>query len=406
MSSYIKKSLLIYISLVIICLGMAASAYAITADEAFKYLTRSQYATDIAYLQLKLDEAESGIVGKINKYRSTDVKFVTYDTPTKYNTAKGSPYAGGYYNGGNYFPRKRYESGGWLWAWGPDGLAATKTGSNKDIRICRIWNGNYYITNGTAYSNEAATNASYNYPGCNFAVPVENLPGWYLVLFHYYTDSRAMYYTSLIKLDPNVPYGSRAEQLAISSKELQIRFKKDLFILTSDVTTPLSTTPTKTSVSTNYYNNNAYFHGLNRSFTSGHTTTSKVINYTGYVEEKTGDYIIKITGMSPCCPEYGYQQYLMTEQNQMLSRYIPADNVEYVQYATIYMEYRTDTSSCWPDSRHIGDGLLVDPYFTYEFVDCANGIKYWHAYRKATKDKIGTTRQYPFGIHYSLPIVY
>ena len=103
MNKYIKKYLVAYISLAVIMCGMVGAAYAITAADAYSYVTRSEYATDMSYLQSKLDETESTLMGQINRYRSTDVKFVTWDTPTKYDTSAAD---GGYHNGGNYNVRK------------------------------------------------------------------------------------------------------------------------------------------------------------------------------------------------------------------------------------------------------------------------------------------------------------
>ena len=105
MNNYIKKCLIVYISLATVLFGMVGVTYAITATEADQYVTRSQYAVDMAYLQNKLDEAEAGLLGNINKYRATNVKFVTYDTTTVKNEQKNEfkIYVTGY-TGGNYFP--------------------------------------------------------------------------------------------------------------------------------------------------------------------------------------------------------------------------------------------------------------------------------------------------------------
>ena len=51
MNKYIKKCLIVYTSLALILVGMAGAAYAVTASDADKYVTRSQFATDMAYLQ-------------------------------------------------------------------------------------------------------------------------------------------------------------------------------------------------------------------------------------------------------------------------------------------------------------------------------------------------------------------
>ena len=89
---YMQKCLIIYTSLALILVGMAGATYAITATDADQYVTRSQYAVDMAYLQNKLDEAEAGLLVNINRFRSTDVKMVTWDTPTRQAAASGSSY--------------------------------------------------------------------------------------------------------------------------------------------------------------------------------------------------------------------------------------------------------------------------------------------------------------------------
>ena len=86
MNKYIKKTLVIYLSIATILVGMAGISYAITAGEADAYVTRARYTVEMEKLQNKLDEAEVTLLGKINKYRSSTIKFVTYDTPNKYDT--------------------------------------------------------------------------------------------------------------------------------------------------------------------------------------------------------------------------------------------------------------------------------------------------------------------------------
>ena len=400
----IKKTLIIYMSLALILCGMAGVSYAITATDADTYITRSKYATDMAYLQLQLDEAESSLVGKMNKYRATEVKFVTYDTPNKYNTATGGDYSGGYHNGGNYYPRKRYESGGWQYQWGSGGVGNQKTGTYKDIRVCRIWNGNFYITNSMGFSDDAATNAVFYYPCAMFSVPAENLPGWYFTFMHYYTDNRAMYYVSLVKLDPNVSYGSNADQQAIVNKDIQIRFRKNMFVYSANNTTAWPVNRATTTENVTYYNNRQYFSGLTRTYISGISTSSKSVVSNAWTDPKTGDYMVTLRGIQPCCPYFGYQSFYLA--GNYVSRLIVADNVEYVQYATLYYEYH-DVNGGFPDSRNIGNGLAADQNWEYEFVDCLNGIQYWHAFRKPSKTQLGPSGlPMPFGIHYSLPIVY
>ena len=66
MNKYIRKCLIVYVSLATILCGMVGVTYAITATDADQYVTRSQYAVDMAHLQNKLDEevhAETGQSG-------------------------------------------------------------------------------------------------------------------------------------------------------------------------------------------------------------------------------------------------------------------------------------------------------------------------------------------------------
>ena len=67
-----------------------------------------------------------------------------------------------------------------------------------------------------------------------------------------------------------------------------------------------------------------------------------------------------------------------------------------------------DTHSYIPAAYFIGTGIEGDVYWQYEFVDCENGIKYWHAYRPPALAPLSTYSDKPtsVGIHYSLPIVY
>ena len=87
MNRYVKKTLMIYITLALVLIGMASVSYAVTAADAYSYVTRSEYATKMSELQQMLDEKESSLMGLINKYRTTDIKFVTFDSPDKYNTS-------------------------------------------------------------------------------------------------------------------------------------------------------------------------------------------------------------------------------------------------------------------------------------------------------------------------------
>ncbi len=400
MNKYIKKTLVIYLSIATILVGMAGISYAITAGEADAYVTRARYTVEMEKLQNKLDEAEVTLLGKINKHRSSTVKFVTYDTPNKYDTRSTDPFTGGLHTGGNYFPKTRYNDSGYTYIWGlAYSFANSKNGVNRVYYINRIWNGNFFITNPVFRSTETST-ADIYYGCCNFALPIENLPGWYLVLKTYRNDNHARYFGALVKLDPNVTYDNYA---TIPNMTLKIRLKKDLFVYSSTQTTKLTNSVSVNTANVSYYNNSSSYHtGLTRGYYNRATTTADLpFRSEGWVEEGTGDYIVTLRGFRPCCPAYGYQE--LNLNTHIISRFIPADNVEYVQYPTIYAESGING---FPDSRHIGDGLENDPYWEYEFVDCINGIKYWHAYRKPTKIKFGTSEPLAHGIHYSLPIVY
>lgn len=400
MNKYIKKTLVIYLSIATILVGMAGISYAITAGEADAYVTRARYTVEMEALQNKLDEAEVTLLGKINKYRSSTIKFVTYDTPNKYDTKAASPYSGGLHTGGNFFPKTRYNNDGYTYIWGTtSSIANAKNGIYRVYYLNRIWNGNFFMTN-PVYSSSEGTNP-YIYYGCfNFAVPCENLPGWYLVLKSYRNDFYARYFGALVKLDPNVTYD---DATTIPSKELVFRLKKDLFVYSATTTPKLTTTPVTTTASLSYYNNVSSNHsGLSRGYYNMATpNTGLSVTSKAWIETTTGDYMFTMRGLRPCCPTYGFQEVVIDAQ--YIARFIPSDNVEYVQYATVYAESGV---TGFPDSRHIGDGQVNDPYWEYEFVDCINGIKYWHAYRKPTKIKLGTDDPLAHGIHYSLPIVY
>lgn len=395
----IRKCLMIYISLALVLVGMAGAAYAVTASEADEYVTRARYVVDMEYLQNKLDETELTLMGKINKYRSTSVKFVTYDTPNKYDTNTGGLFTGGHHTGGNYFPKTRYNNGSFTYIWGTTNDAAqTKDAAYRVYYINRIWNGNFYFTNATFFSDEGST-ANW-YIGCfNYALPVENLPGWYVVLKAYYHDNSVVYYGSLVKLDPNVAYGDVA---AIANMDLRLRLKKNLFVYSSDTTTRYPKKLQKSTGNASRLDNQSYHNGLTRSVWNRATTVTQAVESTAWTDEVTGDYMLTLKGMRPCSGTYGFVEYMMGGFG-FITRLIPADNVEYIQYATSVYESGTEG---YPDARHIGDGALNDPYWKYEFVDCINGIKYWHAHRPATKQQLGTGIPFAVGVHYSLPIVY
>lgn len=411
MNKSLKKSLIIYTCLALVLTGMATVSYAITATDADAYLTRSEFAVDISTLQLKLDEAESGLFGKINKYRSSDVKFVTYDTPNKYRTGN-SAYAG-LHNGGNWFLRPKTYSSGNIYGYGPgDQYTEYNKGYNKTISIYRLYNGNYYITNGLSYNASMDAVSTRYLGGVNFAVPVENLPGWYFVFMTYYQAANTVpYYASLIKLDPNVPYpANTTESSKIQQTELILRLKKDLFVYSSPLIVKLTENVQSYSGTANYYSGNQYMNGLNRSWLSDQSTsTSRTIYFKGWLDSKTGDYMISIRNMRPSCSVEGnfYQFVFDQGANNFISRFMPADNVEYVMGSQwMYHHYGSSFAAMYPNPLHIGDGLVNDPYYEYEFVDCVNGIKYWHAYKKPSKVKLGTSQTSIDGAHYSLPIVY
>lgn len=397
MKSYLKKCLIIYISLAVILVGMAGVSYAITAGQADSYITRAKYVVDMEYLQNKLDETEVTLMGRINKYRSTNVKFVTYDTPKKYNTSTAGAYNGGIHTGGNYFPKTRYNNGSYTYAAGLHYTGTNyKNGGYRTLYINRVWNGDYYVTTPLYMSDEAATPNIYY--GCvNFAVPIENLKGWYLVLKSYMHDNSMWYRGAIVKLDPTVTY---AEETSIPSKDLLLRFKKNLFTYSSTQTTKFTKEKVTKADNHNRYANQSYLYGLNRIVWSGLPYTVVSMTTQGWIDEVTGDYMVVLRGFTPCGPTNGFVEYQM---NDFVSRLMPADNVEYVQHATSVYE---SGYTGFPDARHIGDGLSNDPYWTYEFVDCINGIKYWHAHRKATKIQYGSGEPFAYGVHYSLPIVY
>ncbi len=397
MKSYIKKCLIIYISLAVILVGMAGVSYAITAGQADSYITRAKYVVDMEYLQNKLDETEVTLMGRINKYRSTNVKFVTYDTPNKYNTATGGQYNGGLHTGGNYFPKTRYNNSEYTYLRGiTNSPGNTKNGGYRTLYINRIWNGDYYVTT-PLFINDESSSQNYYFGCINFAVPIENLKGWYLVLKSYYHDNMMWYRGSIVKLDPTVTY---AEEASIPSKDLLIRFKKDLFTYSSNTTARFTKEKVTQTGTHNRYTNQSYVYGLNRIFWNNTPYTSVSLVTQGWLDEVTGDYMVVLRGFTPCGPTNGFVEYQM---NNFVSRLMPADNVEYVQHATNVYE---SGYTALPDARHIGDGLVNDPYWEYEFVECINGIKYWHAYRKATKIKYGSGDPFAYGVHYSLPIVY
>jgi hypothetical protein len=421
MNTYIKKCLLIYISLALVLIGMAGVAYAVTATDANEYVTRSEYALSVSQLQAKLDEAESSLLGNINRYRTTDIKFVTFDTPNIQMTSGGSINAiKGYHNGGNLFPRNpNYDS----WSYGY-GLGSSMTdrlyGYRAYISIHRLWNGNYYITNDINYRNSTDTAASaVTWTGIyRYALPIENYPGWYLSVGIYGIASRrTQTFFSLVKLDPKVPMPSAAELTAMQSKELQVRFKKDLFVYLS-ANPKFPTTPVSNSGAINYYeNNNISF--LTSTYPSNISTTgTQTLYFKTWTDADTGDCLMTIRGMVPSSRatmtgSYPVRVYSQQSDNRGISYLIPSDNVEYLMAPIFYSTswesgYSSSTQiPSVPDPRDIGTGLYDSKYYDVEIVDGINGIKYWHSYKRPWSGvKLSDKYTDITGFHYSLPIVY
>ncbi len=61
MNRHIKRYLVVYIALVLALVGITGVTYAITSTDADQYVTRSEYAVDMAHLQSKLESAEAGL---------------------------------------------------------------------------------------------------------------------------------------------------------------------------------------------------------------------------------------------------------------------------------------------------------------------------------------------------------
>ncbi len=412
MNKYIKKCLLVYVSMAIILCGMVGVTYAITASDADQYVTRSQYAVDMAHLQNKLDEQEAGLMGNINRYRSTDVKFVTYDNPLKEYT--GSDNGSGKYNGGNFFPRQfRANAGGRYNA--INGISAQSTATNANISLYRLWNGNYLITN-----HMGLVESSYSlYPTVNFAIPCENLPGWYLECRHNYQSyNYNQYLVSLVKLDPTVPYhepyGTVRSQIA--NTFLQFRFKKEFFKYTSTTTAPLTPTKLNWSGTVSRFYGQSYDAPFSYALHNTETVNNKTVNMNSWLDESTGDYMLEIKGLYINCPGYNTATMNMNMGNSVFGKLIVSDNVEYLCGNTWgYLNIMTGGNGrsnggfpppCYIGTREPGTG---DLYWDYEFVDGANGIKYWHAYRTSGNTApAGDTQSLwsPVAVHYNIPILY
>ena len=410
MNKYIRKCLLVYISMATILCGMVGVTYAITATDADQYVTRSQYAVDMAHLQNKLDEAEAGLMGSINRFRSTNVKFVTWDTPNKYYT--GTAQDAGKHNGGNY--ALRVKASGGTSSWEHYGYSrnsndfSKKDGRAADLLMWRLYNGNYYIGRNMLYIAESSTNIYY-YQGIHFAVPCENFPGWYLVLqnYHHYSAYQA-YYFALVKLDPTVTSTPQ------STDTLLFRFKKDLFVYNSDGATKLTTTKTTYSSNVSYYLNNVGCSPLGYCIRLDATSSgSQPIYFESWLDAETNDYMMTIRGMNRCYANSGSQNYnytyLCTHGNSAMTKLIPSDNVEYVSgNTTNYIDAYSESASRYliPIASTIGTGWQNDVYWNYEFVDCENGIRYWHAHRPAVTANVGSNAGKPVGVHYQIAILY
>lgn len=396
MNKYIKKCLVIYSALALMLVGMVGVTYAITATDADNYVTRSQYAVDMAHLQNKLDEKEAGLMGTLNRYRSTDVKFVTYDTPTKYCNSTDS--RGGYYNGGNYWPHKPMaNTAQYLFSPRTAGITDIKSNGTYGLyQLYRLYNGNYMFSKVLTYYPENSTGNLY-VPCVIYALPVENFSGWYLInRLMRNAGNYIRTQTSLVRLDQNSPYS----ELDLYNKTIRVRFKSEFFT-PGTYNSALPVTGTRT-ISTHYWENVNYMHP----FLAHHDlniaqTNSSNITYNTRLESETGDYIVELTGVLPWTgPNYVNREYNLTGDNYYpASRLIPKDNVEYV----ISPQGPYVGAQMYPDPEYIGTGNSDDRYWRHEFVDCVNGIKYWHAVRSpdfhTANDNIGT-------FHCCLPILY
>ena len=405
MNKYIRKCLIVYTSFALVLVGMAGAAYAITATDADQYVTRSQYAVDMAHLQNKLDEAEAGLMGNINRFRSTDVKFVTWDTPNNYNT--GGNRNRGEHSGGNSYPLySNYND--WSYAFGYwDGGTTSKrtTRWGASYSMYRLWNGNYFITKDLFFSSEG-TNPSLYYPTKNYAVPLESHPGWYMIIRLW--DSTHVYQQCLVsyaKLDPNstTPRPHMTNVVA--------RFKKDLFRYVGTGSPRLTTSKRSGSGTLDYYQNNNYestfsFNHVNSAVAS--RTGTNIITTNSWLDEATGDYMVEISGAIANAPDIDVSIHFSSSMCTV-NWVVPKDNVEYLITGLNGSAYTTMRGNFFIRGGDIGSGVAGDKWWQYEFVDCENGIKYWHAYKppKATNDVgAATGNPLPQGIHYCLPIVY
>lgn len=420
MNRHIKRYLVVYIALVLALVGITGVTYAITSTDADQYVTRSEYAVDMAHLQSKLESAEAGLLDNINRYRSTNVKFVMWDTPNKYATTS---YNNGVHNGGNYFPRPG-GNGNWMYPFGfrgSNGRQDKKNGAYTNYEMYRVWNGDYFVTKAMAHSDDS-TNPFESYPLSSYAVPLDSHPGWYLVVkIRAIVNSGAVPLFFVAKLDPN----STTPRPATNQK-VTARFRKEFFIK-SGVSAPTITTNKVTNTyNCPYYDGEKYFNGpFADSFFSGTSYESQTGNISitseSWVDAETGDYMLSLTpsgNYSIACGLNGstYYNYLFhwnSLNNATFVCIIPKDNVEYMCGNTRGMVAAYGGrvhGGKWGviDAARIGTKVGTDAFWEYEFVDCDNGIKYWHAYRPATKTIPSGGQGAPFGytIHYSLPIVY
>ncbi len=412
MNKYIKKCLVVYSALALILVGMAGVTYAITATDADNYVTRSQYAVDMAYLQNKLDEQEAGLMGNINRYRSTDVKFVMYDYPEQPGFGNSK------FNGGNYWlsPRANEGIARTLFR-GVEGAnnATGQQGKYRYVTLHRLWNGNYYISTDKIYSWTNSSGTVWYYgAGYNCAVPIENLPGYYLVIMFYgnqYNNLQTI--VGMYKLDPNVSSLTNAQIQA--AYPLKIRFKKNLWTYAgtnfNDANWPLNVTGTWAT----YREEQGGISPLNNAYTTNITASSNPDSITTrrYFDPDTGDYMVELTGIKEA---YSYSNtsgggstyvYHYATNSSYFISIIPNDNVEYLMYGTSARNSNSIYSAVTPPNRTVTTGWNInDSMWSYEFVDCENGIKYFHGYKKSINNSSQIRTRGPFEWDYSLPIVY
>ena len=407
MNKYIKKCLIVYTSLALILVGMAGAAYAITATDADQYVTRSQYAVDMAHLQNKLDEQEAGLMGSINRFRSTDVKFVTYDTPVNYDS---SGTYNGYHNGGNWFPRQKISgSTRTYYHTAPSETDNTK-GQYANISMFRIYNGNYIIVPNYSYHNGTV----FTYSTVNYAIPCENLPGYYLEVRIPSSSNASQAILSLVKLDPNVPYGNPPTS-EILAMDLIFRFKKEFFQYASkyaEQNYPITTTKQTSTSTYSYFANDPYNAPFRYCYRTDRSTSSSTsITIGKWLDPDTGDFMMSLKGFRPSVQSSSTYSLYIDSWNWTVCILLPKDNVEYLCGNMTGYIFTTSDGYSFPHPRGIGGRAtsLGDQYWEYEFVDAPNGIKYWHAYRKPRNTEIpGTTgiKEMASGMHYCIPIVY